>query len=52
VNYVAVSEALQLSPSVLAADNLISALYFMALFTLASNIPPETAQQGMYHCTM
>lgn len=55
MNYVAVSEALQLSPSVLAAgvaaDNLISALYFMALFTLASNIPPETAQQGMYHCT-
>jgi len=45
VNYVAISEALGLTPSVLAAgvaaDNLISALYFMALFALASNIPPE-----------
>ncbi|GJN01155.1 hypothetical protein PR202_ga18397 [Eleusine coracana subsp. coracana] len=55
VNYVAISEALQLSPSALAAgvaaDNLIMALYFMALFSLASNIPPEktttTAPQGM-----
>lgn len=45
VNYVAISEALGLTPSVLAAgvaaDNLISALYFMALFSLASNIPAE-----------
>ncbi|KAK3128176.1 hypothetical protein QOZ80_6BG0457940 [Eleusine coracana subsp. coracana] len=47
VNYVAISEALQLSPSSLAAgvaaDNLITALFFMALFSLASNIPPEKA---------
>ncbi|XP_062233815.1 uncharacterized protein LOC133931018 [Phragmites australis] len=45
VNYVAISEALGLSPSVLAAgvaaDNLISALYFMTLFSLASKIPAE-----------
>jgi len=45
VNYVAISEALGLTPSVLAAgvaaDNLISALYFMALFSLATNIPAE-----------
>eukprot|EP00267_Zea_mays_P047225 XP_020399666.1 uncharacterized protein LOC103639498 [Zea mays] len=44
-HYVAISEALGLTPSVLAADvaadNLISALYFMALFSLASNIPAE-----------
>jgi hypothetical protein len=45
VNYVAISEALGVTPSVLAAgvaaDNLISALYFMALFSLASKIPAE-----------
>eukprot|EP00850_Spirogloea_muscicola_P005849 SM000027S09630 [mRNA] locus=s27:458982:460925:+ [translate_table: standard] len=45
VNYVAVCEALQASPSVvaagLAADNLICALYFTTLFALASGIPPE-----------
>ncbi|KAL6861386.1 hypothetical protein ACP4OV_017086 [Aristida adscensionis] len=45
VNYVAVSEALGVSPSVLAAgmaaENLISALYFMVLFLLASKIPAE-----------
>lgn len=45
VNFVAISEALGTSPSVLAAgvaaDNLISALYFLALFSLASKIPPE-----------
>jgi len=52
VNYVAISEALGVTPSVLAAgvaaDNLISALYFMALFSLASKIPaePKTARQG------
>ncbi|CAD6338051.1 unnamed protein product [Miscanthus lutarioriparius] len=52
VNYVAISEALGLTPSVLAAgvaaDNLISALYFMALFSLASNIPaePKTATES------
>jgi len=50
VNYVAISEALGVTPSVLAAgvaaDNLISALYFMTLFSLASKIPaePKTAQ--------
>ncbi|KAG7035644.1 yjcL [Cucurbita argyrosperma subsp. argyrosperma] len=45
VNYVAISEALGVSPSVLAAgvaaDNVISALYFVALFALASRTPPE-----------
>ncbi|XP_021826978.1 uncharacterized protein LOC110767676 [Prunus avium] len=45
VNYVAISEALGVSPSVLAAgvaaDNVICALYFMVLFALASKIPPE-----------
>ncbi|CAN6202845.1 unnamed protein product [Urochloa humidicola] len=52
VNFVAVSEALGVTPSVLAAgvaaDNIVSALYFMALFTLASKIPPEpkTAQDS------
>ena len=43
VNYVAVSEALGISPSVLAAelaaDNIICALYFTSLFALASKIP-------------
>ncbi|KAF2924776.1 hypothetical protein DAI22_06g004200 [Oryza sativa Japonica Group] len=52
VNYVAISEALGVSPSVLAAgvaaDNIISALYFMTLFSLAAKIPaePKTAQEG------
>uniref|UniRef100_A0A0A8Y721 DUF819 domain-containing protein n=1 Tax=Arundo donax TaxID=35708 RepID=A0A0A8Y721_ARUDO len=52
VNYVAISEALGVSPSVLAAgvaaDNLISALYFMTLFSLASKIPaePKTSEDG------
>ncbi|KAL6606472.1 hypothetical protein ACP70R_042125 [Stipagrostis hirtigluma subsp. patula] len=52
VNYVAISEALGVSPSVLAAgvaaDNLISALYFMTLFSLASKIPAEakTTEDG------
>ena len=45
VNYVAVTEALQASPSVvasgLAADNLICALYFTSLFALAANIPAD-----------
>lgn len=48
VNFVAISEALDLAPSVLAAgvaaDNLISALYFMTLFALASKIPAEPPQ--------
>eukprot|EP00897_Mesotaenium_endlicherianum_P000759 jgi/Mesen1/10684/ME000009S10475 len=45
VNYVAVSEALATSSSVvlagLAADNLICAIYFTSLFALASGIPPD-----------
>ncbi|CAM0912280.1 unnamed protein product [Alopecurus aequalis] len=48
VNYVAISEALQVSPSVLAAglaaDNVICALYFTTLFALAAKIPAETMQ--------
>lgn len=48
VNYVAVSEALQVTPSVLAAglaaDNVICALYFTTLFALAAKIPAETVQ--------
>jgi len=47
VNYVAVSEAVGVSPSVLAAglaaDNLICAMYFTTLFALASKISPEAA---------
>ncbi|XP_009375598.2 uncharacterized membrane protein YjcL-like isoform X1 [Pyrus x bretschneideri] len=47
VNYVAISEALGVSPSVVAAgvaaDNVICALYFMVLFALASKIPPEAS---------
>ncbi|KAK3037221.1 hypothetical protein RJ639_030114 [Escallonia herrerae] len=47
VNYVAISEALGVSPSVLAAglaaDNVICALYFTSLFALASKIPPESS---------
>lgn len=46
VNYVAVTEALGVSSSVvaagLAADNLICAVYFTTLFTLASSIPAES----------
>lgn len=46
VNYVAVSEALGVSPSVLtaglAADNVLCAVYFTTLFALASRIPPES----------
>ncbi|KAL9689731.1 hypothetical protein QQ045_010120 [Rhodiola kirilowii] len=47
LNYIAISEALGVTPSVLAAgvaaDNAISALYLMFLFAMASNIPPEIA---------
>ncbi|PIN26450.1 hypothetical protein CDL12_00801 [Handroanthus impetiginosus] len=47
VNYVAVSEALEVSPSVLAAglaaDNVICAIYFSTLFALASKIPAESS---------
>ncbi|KAL9225335.1 hypothetical protein vseg_001276 [Gypsophila vaccaria] len=46
VNYVAIAEALEISPSVLtaglAADNVLCAVYFTTLFALASRIPPET----------
>ncbi|XP_024006679.1 uncharacterized protein LOC112083348 [Eutrema salsugineum] len=45
LNFVAISEALQISPFVIAAgvavDNVICAFYFMVLFALASKIPPE-----------
>ncbi|KAI3519491.1 hypothetical protein L1887_08660 [Cichorium endivia] len=45
VNYVAIAEALEISPSVLAAglaaDNVICAVYFATLFALAAKIPPE-----------
>ncbi|GLT78049.1 hypothetical protein SLA2020_495960 [Shorea laevis] len=48
VNYVAIAEALGVSPSVLAAglaaDNVICAVYFTTLFALASKIPPETSK--------
>ncbi|KAB1220124.1 Ferric reduction oxidase 4 [Morella rubra] len=47
VNYIAISEALGVTPSVLAAgvavDNVICAFYFMFLFALASKLPPETS---------
>ncbi|KAJ4834226.1 hypothetical protein Tsubulata_018366 [Turnera subulata] len=47
VNYVAIADALQISPSVLAAglaaDNVICAVYFTTLFALASGIPPESS---------
>ncbi|MCD9638259.1 hypothetical protein HAX54_022111 [Datura stramonium] len=50
VNYVAISEALETSPSVvtagLAADNLICAVYFTTLFALASKIPAEATQSA------
>ncbi|KAL0304307.1 UNVERIFIED_CONTAM: putative membrane protein YjcL [Sesamum radiatum] len=46
VNYVAISEALEVTPSVLAAglaaDNVICAIYFTTLFALASKIPAES----------
>ncbi|GFQ05837.1 uncharacterized membrane protein yjcl [Phtheirospermum japonicum] len=48
INYVAICEALGVSPSVIAAgvaaDNVICALYFLFLFALASKIPPEAAK--------
>ena len=43
----AISEALEVTPSVLAAglaaDNVICAIYFTTLFALASGIPPEAS---------
>lgn len=59
MNYMAVSEALSISPSTfgagLAADDLILTFYFTALYSLAKHIPPDGAanppqqleQQGM-----
>ncbi|KAL3699668.1 hypothetical protein R1sor_017690 [Riccia sorocarpa] len=51
VNYVAVTEALGTTPSIvaagLAADNLICAIYFTTLFSLAANIPPDHAEHGV-----
>ncbi|KAF8116786.1 hypothetical protein N665_0014s0050 [Sinapis alba] len=45
VNYVAISNALGVSPSVLAAglaaDNVITAVYFTSLFAIGSKIPAE-----------
>ncbi|PRW59633.1 putative membrane -like [Chlorella sorokiniana] len=45
VNYVAVSEALSLSPSArmagLAADDLIVSAYFLTLYALAKRVPPD-----------
>lgn len=47
INYVAISEALGTSSSVIAAgvaaDNVICAVYFVVLFGLASKIPSETS---------
>ncbi|CAL1404884.1 unnamed protein product [Linum trigynum] len=47
VNYVAIADALGVSPSVLAAglaaDNVICAVYFTTLFALAARVPPESA---------
>ncbi|KAF6162186.1 hypothetical protein GIB67_008315 [Kingdonia uniflora] len=54
VNFVAVSKALNVSPSVLAAgiaaDNVICAIYFTFLFALASKIPPEVTQFTSNDC--
>ena len=45
VNYVAISNALGVQPSVLtaglAADNVICAIYFTTLFAIGSRVPPE-----------
>ena len=50
VNYVAIAEALGLTPSVLAAglaaDNVLNAVYFATMFALASKIPPEDSTSG------
>ncbi|GMH28111.1 hypothetical protein Nepgr_029954 [Nepenthes gracilis] len=47
VNYIAISEALGISPSIVAAgvaaDNVICAIYFMVLFALASKVPCEAS---------
>ncbi|KAK9907992.1 hypothetical protein WJX75_001141 [Coccomyxa subellipsoidea] len=50
INYVAVAETLQVSPSAqmagLAADNLLCAVYFTTIFNLARKIPPESASMS------
>ncbi|KAK8970501.1 hypothetical protein KSP40_PGU005182 [Platanthera guangdongensis] len=58
VNYVAVSEALGVSPSILAAglaaDNIVCAVYFVSLFALASKIGAEDSpskNDGLLHYT-
>ncbi|KAI4351663.1 hypothetical protein L6164_005999 [Bauhinia variegata] len=47
VNYVAIANALSISPSVLtaglAADNILAAVYFPTLFALASKVAPEAS---------
>ncbi|KAC9929944.1 hypothetical protein E3N88_45058 [Mikania micrantha] len=47
INYVAVSDALAVSPSVIAAgvaaDNVICVIYFMVLFALGSKLPAEAS---------
>lgn len=53
VNYVAISNALGVLPSVLtaglAADNVICAIYFTTLFAIGSRVPPEvpTSSDGV-----
>lgn len=55
INYIAICEALGVSPSVIAAgvaaDNVICAVYFVLLFALVSKIPPEASKvtDGMYN---
>ncbi|GAX86288.1 hypothetical protein CEUSTIGMA_g13700.t1 [Chlamydomonas eustigma] len=51
VNYMAVTESLEVSPSIfgagLAADDLILTLYFTAIYSLARALPPDSPpQQG------
>lgn len=52
VNYVAVSEALSLSPSArmagLAADDLIVSAYFLTLYALARGVPPEAPSTASF----
>ena len=51
VNYMAVTDALAVSPSVfgagLAADDLILTLYFTTIYTLAKSIPPDPPSAAM-----
>jgi uncharacterized membrane protein len=50
VNFVAVANALEMTPNImaagLAADNLMNALYFMGLFALAKGVMPKTRDGG------